>query len=128
METPRKNGDTFLVAEHWIAERLQSLMHQELLFRQPGLKIEDLARQIGTNRMYLSRHINQTYGMNFNVYLNHLRVEYAKQYFLENPHSLQEQVATESGFVSAQAFSRKFREYVGVTPRTWLSQQELPED
>ena len=128
MDAPQIKGDSFLVAEQRIAERLQMLMHQQSLFRLPGLKIEDLARQIGTNRMYLSRHINQTYGMNYNVYLNHLRIEFAKQYLLDNPHSLQEQVATESGFISAQAFSRKFKEYVGTTPRTWLTKHVRPED
>lgn len=38
------------------------------------LKITDFARDIGTNRTYLSRFINENYGLNFSTYINRLRL------------------------------------------------------
>lgn len=111
-----------------LEERLQSgldrVMDQQHVFRQCGLKIEEVARMIGTNRLYLSRYINEKYQMNFNEYLNHKRVEYAKEYMKAYRHDLQDRVACECGFISAQAFSRKFKEIEGVTPRIWVAELE----
>lgn len=43
------------------------------------LTIIQLSKIIGINRTYLSNHINKTYGLNFNLWLNHLRIEEAKK-------------------------------------------------
>lgn len=44
-------------------------------YLNPELKISDLAREFGTNRSYLSRYINMTYGINFTSYINNCRYE-----------------------------------------------------
>lgn len=43
------------------------------------LTIIQLSKIIGINRTYLSNHINKTYGLNFNLWLNHLRIEEQKK-------------------------------------------------
>lgn len=43
------------------------------------LKITDFARDVGTNRTYLSRYINENYGMNFSTYINRLRLAEMKE-------------------------------------------------
>lgn len=44
-----------------------------------GITIQDLSREIGINRTYLSNYINETYQTNFNGWINDLRIEEAKQ-------------------------------------------------
>ncbi len=43
-------------------------------YLDPSLKITDLVEAMCVNRTYLSRFINRTYGMNFNRYINSLRI------------------------------------------------------
>lgn len=50
----------------------------------PGLKITDITPQLHTNRTYLSTFINTEYGMNFNAYINSLRLSELEQ-MLHNP-------------------------------------------
>ena len=111
-----------IVAQQKVREGLEELMDRQKMFRHSGLKIEEVARLIGTNRYYISRYVNITYGMNFNEYLNHLRVEYSKEYMRINGRQIQDRIAVDCGFISAQSFSRKFKEYEGITPRAWLVQ------
>ncbi|MBR0036958.1 MAG: helix-turn-helix transcriptional regulator [Bacteroidales bacterium] len=109
--------------KHQIATNLHMLMDEKQIFLQSGLKVEDVARQIGTNRYYLSRYINDTYHINFNDYLNQQRIEFAKSYMLEHTDVMLDEIAVACGFISAQAFGRKFKEIVGVPPRTWMSKK-----
>lgn len=110
--------------ERQIREGLDQLMGEEKQFRTPGIKIEEVARMLCTNRLYLSHYINEVFGVSFTEYLTRLRIEYSKTYMLEHPRELQDTIAEQCGFVSAQAFSRKFREMEGVTPRMWMAQQK----
>lgn len=43
-------------------------------YRDPNLRITDLANSLGSNRTYLSSFINNTYGMNFSRYINRQRL------------------------------------------------------
>ena len=43
-------------------------------FLRPGYKMTDLVEDLDVNRTVLSAFINQTYGMNFNRYLNRFRL------------------------------------------------------
>ena len=113
------------ITRHQIAAKLHELMDEEKIFLQSGLKVEDVARQTGTNRYYLSRYINETYRINFNDYLNQQRIDYSKTYMLQHSDMMLEEIAEACGFISAQAFGRKFKEIVGVPPRTWMTQNTL---
>jgi AraC-like DNA-binding protein len=101
-------------------EGLRDLMVEKHAFLDSELRLVDVARTLCTNRNYLSRHINERYGINFNEYLNRMRIRYSKQYMLDNPNQLLDQIAIECGFGTAQSFGRKFKAIEGVTPRTWM--------
>ena len=100
-----------------LMEMKQSL--EKKIFLNVDLTIDSLAAELCSNRLYLSRLINAEYGSNFREYLNRYRVEYSQQYMLQNPDANQDVVATSCGFMSAQAFNKKFKEIVGVTPKAW---------
>ena len=54
-------------------------------FLNSRFTIIELCKIIGINRTYLSNYINNTYGLNFNLWINHLRIEEAKQLMGQTP-------------------------------------------
>ena len=54
-------------------------------YLEPGVNIEDVARKLNIGRTTLSNLINREEGVNFNTWINHLRIEDAKQLLTENP-------------------------------------------
>jgi AraC-like DNA-binding protein len=54
--------------------RLEACMEHEKPYLDSRLSIKDMIRQLNTNRTSLSLLINQTYGMNFNRFINRYRL------------------------------------------------------
>lgn len=102
-----------------IHERFTTLMTHNRYYLNAGITIDDVAREVGTNRVYLSRILNQIYHQTFPEYINTRRIAYAKQLLVENRDRTLEMIATTSGFYSTTQFNRKFKEITGVSPRRW---------
>lgn len=109
--------------------RLIVLMEQDELFRNPDLRITDLARQLGTNRTYLSKLINQSRTVSFADFINGYRVEYAKRLLRESLQTQQpvSEISILSGFASEASFYRAFRKHTGISPKSWLGKWRLTE-
>ena len=103
--------------------RFETLMLREQIFREPGLTITSLAERMHTNKTYVSRLVNSTYGMAFPDLLNSLRTEYAKKYILDHPDARQADIAAASGFSSASTFNITFKKATGKTPKAWLDEE-----
>jgi len=82
------------------------------------LKIWDVSRELGSNRTYISRIINEEYGMNFTSFVNRFRIEEAKRLIKEDTKSrlTYEHIAEMSGFGSINSLIRAFKEFESVTP------------
>lgn len=91
--------------------------------RQPGLSLDTVAAKLKSNKTYISKMVNQTYGMGFPEVLNILRVDYAQQYMRKHKDALQEEVARASGFLSASSFNTVFKRITGYTPKVWSSRK-----
>ena len=63
-----------------------------------GLTIQEMSKEIGINRTYLSNFINDTYQTNFNGWVNGLRIEEAKERMINNPDISLAEVAEQVGF------------------------------
>jgi len=104
--------DTVLQAEivqikdERLVRKLTDYMIKKQVFLQPDLSLSVLAKDLGTNRTYLSTLINQQFGMNFNAYINSLRAEFAKQYLEENPNIKKEELCEKAGFGSISTMQR----------------------
>ncbi|MDF9831507.1 helix-turn-helix transcriptional regulator [Parabacteroides sp. PF5-6] len=104
-----------------LRDRLIELLEKEELFREPNLRITDLASRLGSNRTYTSRVINQELNTTFSTLINNYRVEYSKQ-LLSNSAASQltlQQIAENAGFASDSSFYRIFREATGESPKNW---------
>ncbi len=93
-----------------LSKQIEDLMSAKLLFRKNGLKINDVAAEICTNRVYVSRAVNADFGMTFREYINTKRIEYAEKLLRDRPEMTLEDVALDAGFISEQVFVRKFIE------------------
>ena len=101
--------------------RFQQLMTADKLFLQSGLTLADVAERLDSKPAYISKLVNKTYRLGFPELLNTLRVDYACKYLLEHPDARGEQVARESGFLSASSFNNCFKRIIGQTPKLWLA-------
>lgn len=120
LDTEVEDIDAFRLVQERLEVGLHEMMTEKKAFLESELRLVDVARQLGTNRNYLSRHINEKYHMNFNEYLNRMRIEYSKDYMVRHPEQLLDTIAVECGFSTAQSFGRKFKAIEGMTPRSWL--------
>ena len=91
-------------------------------FSQQGITLLQVADEIGTNRSYLSEHINGRYGCNFNTWLTKLRIEEAKRQMASSPTLSLDKIAVAVGFASKSHFMNSFKNIEGVTPGQWRQQ------
>jgi AraC-like DNA-binding protein len=105
--------DTLLLA------RLERLMTEDRLYREPRLSIADVARRMGLPEYRLRRLINQGIGArNFAAYVNGFRLAEVKA-ALADPAQAAVPVLTialDAGFGSLGPFNRAFRADTGTTP------------
>jgi YesN/AraC family two-component response regulator len=100
-------------------------------YLNPDLKIDDLCIVLKTNRNYLSKTINNKYGMNFFNFINSFRIGRAKELLTDKKfeHYSIQGVAEMSGFKSSSSFYTFFKQIVGVTPadfRKEIGKQIIP--
>lgn len=98
-----------------MAAEVQRLFDEEKLYLNPKLKLSDVAREVGTNRTYLSRYFNQENGHTFYDFVNNYRIKHAEQLLQSSAAGLQE-IADKSGFNSLSTFRRVFAATHGCSP------------
>ncbi len=113
-----------------LLDRLNRLMEQKMLFVQEDVKISSLATELKTNTNYLSKLIHDNYHLNFNDYINRLRVEYACQLLNdENAKNLPLQnIWHLAGFATRSTFYEAFRKHSGATPSAFRKTPEKNEN
>lgn len=109
---------------------LQHQFEVQQVYREPDLRIAELAARLGTAEYRLSRLISQHLGeKNFNQMLNRYRVAHACR-LLANPDGFRNilHVSNESGFASLGPFNRAFRALMGCTPTAYRARclEEAP--
>lgn len=101
---------------------IQQLMEEEKFYLKPGITISDVSTAMGTNDKYISLSINKYARMNFNHYINTLRVQEAKKILLEpNRNNSIQDIAMVCGFGNASSFIRVFKQITGLTPAYYVT-------
>ena len=123
-ELPSGEADAASEEMQELILRIDALMENRQLFRTPGLKITDLATELGTNRTYVSNCINRMKGQSFSDFVNAYRVRYAQHQMRWNDSGKTiAQIGAEAGFTGETSFFRNFKKVTGQTPREWLTAQ-----
>lgn len=82
------------------------------------ITVENLAARSGYSASHFTRMFRQVYGLSPIQFLNHLRIEHAKNLLRAEQHTLNE-IAHRCGFSSVYYFSRCFKQITGTTPKKW---------
>ncbi len=108
-------GDT--TREPSLFDKLEEYLSESRLWENFEVSREELAMQLGTNREYLIRAIQEHTGMTFNEYINHYRLENAVRMLREDAGSTIKNIYISSGFNNARTFNRLFKQKFGMSPK-----------
>jgi AraC-like DNA-binding protein len=78
-----------------------------------------MAQYLKIGRTTLSTFINNEEGMNFNSWINLLRVEEAKSLLIDYPHYNLTQISELIGYSEPSNFSRQFKLITSESPSVW---------
>ena len=109
-----------------LAAGLHFLINKEKIYLQPALKVDQVARTLGTNRTYLSRVVRGEYDKTFPQLIITLRIEEAKRLLKSDPKIKINEVATRCGFKNSSVFGKAFKEETGSTPLDWRRHPDAP--
>jgi len=100
-----------------VAARLQQLMQDDALYREPTLTIARLARRSGYPEYLISAVINRRFGCPFWDYVNGYRVAAARACLLDlNDARTVLEIAYACGFTSKSTFNAAFKRLTAETP------------
>lgn len=88
-------------------------------FLQEGLTINDVADEMSVSPRLLSDYLNNIYKLNFNSWINSLRITEVKSILLDEPKESLASIAYRTGFTDASAMSKIFKKFEGITPSTF---------
>lgn len=96
------------------------------IYKNPNLKLTDIALRLNTNRTYISNMVNKEFTTSFCTFVNQFRIIKVKELFMDEEyanHSL-EAISEEVGFGSLHTFIRVFKELEGTTPGNYRKAQK----
>jgi len=98
-----------------IEEGLNKMMLQES-YKNPKLKLSDLAKELDVSSHSLSQYLNDNLQKNFAKYINEYRVKDAEEMLKKNKVLTIEAIGNECGFKSNSSFYAAFKAVNGMTP------------
>ncbi len=115
-------GEKFSLS-HNIGPLLKQHCEEPQLYLQHDLNLFQLAKAIGTNRLYLSQYFS-TQGITYNAYINDLRINHFVSLYRDaveasRPFTAQ-QLAHDSGYRSYSTFRHAFKLRMGQNVREWM--------
>jgi AraC-like DNA-binding protein len=110
-----------------LASAIRRLLDDDAIYREPELKVADLAARLGSAEHKVSRAITQVIGArNFNQLINQYRIEHACRLLEDGGEALSViEVCHASGFASLGPFNRAFKARMGCTPSAWRAGRRL---
>lgn len=98
---------------------LRKLVDKDKVYLEAGIRIDDVALRLGTNRTYLSRMMKDTYGHSFAEYMNICRLKSAQIDMLQRKDASIESIALANGFNSSNTFNKVFNQFYECSPAQW---------
>lgn len=102
-----------------IAQKLNSLMNDEQLFKDSSLTLRSLSDHLGIKSYLITKCLNHVFEKKFNDYINELRIEELKRLLKDpkNQNFTLLNLAFESGFNSKASFNRAVIKLTGKSPK-----------
>lgn len=104
--------------------RLEGLMQEEKIYRNPHLSLVSAAEMLGISASYLSSMVNAIRHESFIDYINGYRVEEVKTNLRSHNYKRYNilSIGLEAGFNSKSTFYTAFKKYTGVSPSSYRKQ------
>lgn len=101
-----------------IVKKIENLFETQEIYKKHDLTLHKLAKRLSTNVNYLSKIINDEYGMKYTDFLNEYRIKEVMACLSSKDNKLFsiEGIAKEAGFKSLSSFYCVFKKFTGVTP------------
>ncbi|MDD4148797.1 MAG: helix-turn-helix domain-containing protein [Bacteroidales bacterium] len=95
---------------------------EKKIYLESSLNLVVVAEKLDSNRSYISKLINTVYKMNYNDYINKLRIDEACRIICSNTDSnfTIDHLYSKVGFVGKTTFYTAFKKYTGVTPAVFF--------
>ena len=111
----------------FIAPLLQQYCVDTKLYLQHDLSVVQLAKTIGTNRLYLSQYFS-CQGTTYNAYINDLRIGHFVSLYREaaadKRNVTAQQLANECGYRSYSTFTLAFKQRMGQSVTAWMREMD----
>lgn len=105
-----------------ISEKLENIMFEKSLYKNPNLNLQDLSREINVSSHQLSQFLNHNLGKNFTSFVNEFRINEACKIITSNDKLTLESVGYDVGFNSKSTFFAAFKKHTGTTPLNYQIQ------
>lgn len=102
--------------------QLRTLIEQEKIYLKAGLKLDEVAMTLGTNRTYVARMMMEMYHHTFTEQMNIFRLQSAKEDLLHRRNASIEDIALSNGFNSSNTFNKVFNQHFNCSPATWRNE------
>jgi len=112
----KKNNAIPDIEANRLLVQLKGLMSTKELYKNPNLKLADVANELQVLPHTISKLLNEYHGHNFSHFLNEYRIEQAKKLILSNQDYTFEGIGYDSGFNSKSTFFATFKKFTGTTP------------
>jgi len=104
---------------------LDTIIKEKELFKNPDLRLNDVASQLHILPHYLSQFLNDNLGKSFSLFINEYRIEEAKRLLIKERNYTTEAIGYECGFNSKSTFFTTFKKLTGSTPANY--RKNIPE-
>ncbi len=108
-----------------LTEKLEKIILEQELYKNPDLKLNDLAKKINISGHQLSQLLNDNLNKSFAVYLNEYRINEACKLITNDKGIKLEAIGYEVGFNSKSTFYAAFKKHRHTTPTTYKESLNL---
>ena len=102
-----------------LIDKLKRVMMEKELFKNPNLKVNDLAKEINVYGHQLSQLLNDNIEKNFTLFVNEYRINEACKILSQNTNLTIDAIGDEVGFNSKSTFFATFKKIKGLTPSVY---------
>ena len=99
--------------------KLEKVMQEKEIFKNPNLKLSDLAKEINVSGHQLSQLLNDNLEKNFTLFINEYRINEACKILSAKTNLTIEAIGDEVGFNSKSTFFATFKKIKGMTPNIY---------
>lgn len=108
---------------HDIYDRLLDYFEKNMPYLDSSLSINDLTKEVYSNKQYISRAIGRFTGRNFRQFVNYYRVQHSVSLFSANPELKVSELAERSGFNSVVSYNTAFKLFMNENPSDWCRKE-----